>query len=168
MVVVDEGGQFAISLASGHMGGANELTRQVAACLGATPVVTTATDVNGRVAVDVFAVKNGLAITSMRRAKEISAAILAGKPVGLHTELPLEGEVPPELTLGRVPAENVEIGFHALVSRQSPSDSPGDIPGAGLPAGNGDAGACRRCGGRCGLPQPDLPGVPWRGLPAWI
>ena len=91
VVVVDEGGQFAISLASGHMGGANELTRQVAACLGATPVVTTATDVNGKFAVDVFAVKNGLAITSMRRAKEISAAILAGKPVGLHTELPLEG-----------------------------------------------------------------------------
>ena len=49
----------------------------------------------------------------MRRAKEISAAILAGKPVGLHTELPLEGEVPPELTLGRVQEENVEIGFHA-------------------------------------------------------
>ena len=113
VVVVDEGGQFAISLASGHMGGANELTRQVAACLGATPVVTTATDVNGKFAVDVFAVKNGLAITSMRRAKEISAAILAGKPVGLHTELPLEGEVPPELTLGRVQEENVEIGFHA-------------------------------------------------------
>ena len=113
VVVVDEGGQFAISLVSGHMGGANELTHQVAACLGATPVVTTATDVNGKFAVDVFAVKNGLAIPSMRRAKEISAAILAGKPVGLHTELPLEGEVPPELTLGRVQEENVEIGFHA-------------------------------------------------------
>ena len=69
VVVVDEGGQFAISLASGHMGGANELTRQVAACLGATPVVTTATDVNGKFAVDVFAVKNGLAITSMRRSE---------------------------------------------------------------------------------------------------
>ena len=62
VVVVDEAGQFAISLVSGHMGGANELARQVASCLDATPVVTTATDVNGKFAVDVFAVKNGLAI----------------------------------------------------------------------------------------------------------
>lgn len=112
VVVVDEGGQFAISLVSGHIGGANQLTCQVAACLGALPVVTTATDVRGKFAVDVFAVKNGLSITSMRRAKEISAAILAGKPVGLHTELPLEGTIPPELTLGQIQEENVEIGFY--------------------------------------------------------
>ena len=113
VVVVDEAGQFAISLVSGHMGGANQLARQVAACLGATPVVTTATDVNGKFAVDVFAVKNGLAIGSMGRAKEISAAVLAGKPVGLLTDLPLAGEVPPELTPGQVQEENVEIGFRA-------------------------------------------------------
>ena len=94
VVVVDEAGQFAISLVSGHMGGANQLARQVASCLDATPVVTTATDVNGKFAVDVFAVKNGLAIGSMRRAKEISAAILAGRPVGIHTAYRLEGEVP--------------------------------------------------------------------------
>ncbi len=66
----------------------------MASCLDATPVVTTATDVNGKFAVDVFAVKNGLAIGSMRRAKEISAAILAGRPVGIHTAYSLEGEVP--------------------------------------------------------------------------
>ncbi len=113
VVVVDEAGQFAISLVSGHMGGANQLARQVAACLGATPVVTTATDVNGKFAVDVFAVKNGLAIGSMGRAKEISAAVLAGKLVGLLTDLPLAGEVPPELTPGQVQKENVEIGFRA-------------------------------------------------------
>ena len=113
VVVVDEAGQFAISLVSGHMGGANELARQVASCLDATPVVTTATDVNGKFAVDVFAVKNGLAIGSMRRAKEISAAILAGRPVGIHTAYALEGEAPPELTPGQVQEENVEIGFRA-------------------------------------------------------
>ena len=110
VVVVDEAGQFAISLVSGHMGGANQLARQVASCLDATPVVTTATDVNGKFAVDVFAVKNGLA---MRRTKEISAAILAGRPVGIHTAYRLEGEVPPELTPGQVQEENVEIGFCA-------------------------------------------------------
>ncbi len=46
VVVVDEAGRFAIPLVGGHVGGANELARRVAPVIGATPVVTTATDVN--------------------------------------------------------------------------------------------------------------------------
>jgi cobalt-precorrin 5A hydrolase len=46
VVVVDDGGYHAISLLAGHLGGANELTRQVAAIIGADPVITTATDVH--------------------------------------------------------------------------------------------------------------------------
>lgn len=53
---MDEQGKFVISLLSGHIGGANELTEEVAAVTG--PVITTATDVNHKFAVDVFAVKN--------------------------------------------------------------------------------------------------------------
>ena len=56
VVVVDEAGQFAISLLSGHLGGANELARRVAKVLGGTPVITTATDVHGLPALDVLAV----------------------------------------------------------------------------------------------------------------
>jgi cobalt-precorrin 5A hydrolase len=44
VVVCDETGRFAVSLLSGHAGGANELTRQVAKIIGATPVITTASD----------------------------------------------------------------------------------------------------------------------------
>ena len=44
VVVCDETGQFAISLLSGHAGGANRLTAQIAAMIGATPVITTASD----------------------------------------------------------------------------------------------------------------------------
>ena len=165
VVVVDEAGQFAISLVSGHMGGANELARQVASCLDATPVVTTATDVNGKFAVDVFAVKNGLAIGSMRRAKEISAAILAGRPVGIHTAYSLEGGGSPELTPGQVQEENVEIGFRArypgsllLIPRQV-------YLGLGCRRGDDGSGNCP-WGGGCAERPRDSPGAPWWGRPA--
>jgi len=46
VVVCDEAGKWAISLLSGHIGGANELTKQAADVIGATPVITTASDVN--------------------------------------------------------------------------------------------------------------------------
>ena len=54
VLVVDECGQFVISLLSGHLGGANELSLKAAQILGAQPVVTTATDLHKRFAVDVF------------------------------------------------------------------------------------------------------------------
>ena len=69
IVVMDEKGVFAISLMSGHLGGANELTGVLANLTGAVPVITTATDVNGRFAVDVFAKKNHCAISDMKISK---------------------------------------------------------------------------------------------------
>ena len=76
VLCVDERGQFVISLLSGHIGGANRLTREVAAALGAVPVITTATDVNGRFSVDAWAEEHGCAISSMALAKRVSAEIL--------------------------------------------------------------------------------------------
>jgi cobalt-precorrin 5A hydrolase/precorrin-3B C17-methyltransferase len=54
VVCVDEAGRFAIALCGGHHGGGNELARQVGGLLGATPVVTTATDAAGVVALDML------------------------------------------------------------------------------------------------------------------
>ena len=54
---MDEQGKFVISLLSGHLGGANELTKELALICGAMPVITTATDVGGRFSVDSFARK---------------------------------------------------------------------------------------------------------------
>ena len=62
-----------ISLLSGHLGGANELANVIAEKIGAIPVITTATDVNQKFAVDVFAKNNELWISDMRLAKEVSA-----------------------------------------------------------------------------------------------
>ena len=94
VLVVDELGKFVISLLSGHLGGANELACLAADILQAIPVVTTATDLEGKFAVDVFAKKNNCHIFRMKEAKEVSAALLAGEKVGFYSEFPWEGELP--------------------------------------------------------------------------
>ena len=100
VVAVDELGHFAVSLLSGHLGGANALARQVAGILGSIPVITTATDLCGAFAVDLFAGKNRLSLSSMKLAKEISAAVLEGEKIGFFSEFPVDGPVPKSLTPG--------------------------------------------------------------------
>ena len=99
VVVLDEKGRYAISLLSGHMGGANDLARLMAERLGAEPVITTATDVNRRFSVDSWAKKQGLVIGSMAAAKDFSAAILRGD-LPLCSDLPIEGGLPSGVYLG--------------------------------------------------------------------
>lgn len=99
VLVVDECGKFVISLLSGHLGGANELALTCARILDALPVVTTATDLHRCFAVDVFAKKNGCGIFHMKAAKEVSAALLAGKTVGFYSPYPWDGELPEGLVL---------------------------------------------------------------------
>ena len=99
VLVIDECGKFVIALLSGHLGGANELALRCAGYLKAVPVVTTATDLHSRFAVDVFAKKNGCAIFHMKAAKEASAALLAGESVGFYSEFPWDGELPEGLVL---------------------------------------------------------------------
>ncbi len=101
VVIVDETGRFAIPILSGHIGGANELALRIAEAISAEPVVTTATDLHSLFAVDVFAKKNHLRIGSMLLAKEVSAALLRGEPVGFRSEMPVSGTRPKELTDGQ-------------------------------------------------------------------
>lgn len=99
VLVMDECGRFVISLLSGHLGGANELTGYLAEKTGAMPVITTATDLHGRFAVDIFAKERKCAILHMAAAKEVSAAILAGEAVGFYSEFPIRGVLPEGLIL---------------------------------------------------------------------
>ena len=98
VIVVDEKGQFVIPLLSGHIGGANELAHEIAEITGGQAVITTATDINGLFAVDVFAEKNNLKITDISLAKEISAALLRGETVGFYSDVPYKGHLPKGLT----------------------------------------------------------------------
>ena len=86
VVSVDEEGRFAVPLLSGHVGGANELALRVAELTGGQAAVSTATDVNGLFAVDVWAKGNGLVITDRALAREVSAALLEGKAVGFASD----------------------------------------------------------------------------------
>ncbi len=81
VLVLDEKGNYCIPVLSGHIGGGNELALIIGKWLPAVPVITTATDIQGKWAVDVFAVKNNLVIRDMEKAKQISAGLLSGKNV---------------------------------------------------------------------------------------
>lgn len=95
---IDEKGRFVIPLLSGHIGGANMIANILSLSIGAISVVTTASDINGKIAIDVFAVNNNLTITSFHNAKMVEARILAGDPVGLVSDVLMKGEVPSELS----------------------------------------------------------------------
>ena len=86
VLVMDEKGEFVIPILSGHVGGANELARHLAGQLGATAVITTATDINEKFAVDLFAGQNRLHIVEREGIAKVSAKVLAGKTVTLSVE----------------------------------------------------------------------------------
>lgn len=86
VLVMDEKGEYIIPILSGHVGGGNEIARLIAGKTGAVPVITTATDINGKFAVDLFAKKNGLHIVNKAGIAKVSSKILAGKPVIISIE----------------------------------------------------------------------------------
>ncbi len=89
VVVVDEAGRHAVSLVSGHLGGANALAEEVAAIVGADPVITTATDVNGLTAFDTLARQIDARVEPKAAIRKTSMALLNGEPVALVCDFTL-------------------------------------------------------------------------------
>ncbi|WP_432821559.1 cobalt-precorrin 5A hydrolase [Trichloromonas sp.] len=83
VVVMDEAGEFAISLFSGHLGGANELACRLARISGGRPVITTATDVNGLSAWDDVARRAGLVVEPVKNIKHLNSMLLYGEKIAL-------------------------------------------------------------------------------------
>ena len=107
IICLDELGKYCIPLLSGHIGGANRLALRIADILGSEPVITTATDINGKWAVDVFATDNKMRIIRLHEAKEASSRILHGGFIGFACDMPYEGTLPEGLT----PADSGEFGI---------------------------------------------------------
>lgn len=115
VIVVDELGQHMISLLSGHLGGANEWTNELASCIFADPVITTASDLNGKIAVDVLAKQNHCVIYNLNTAKKVESAILEGQKIGFFCESTIEGNIPDYL----VPLSLKDGRPHAIESIKS-------------------------------------------------
>lgn len=86
IVVVDLSSKYAVSLVSGHLGGANEMTLKVSKILNAEPVITTATDTMGIIGPDILAKKYDLIIDGLKSAKYIAALLVDNKTVGIKDE----------------------------------------------------------------------------------
>lgn len=86
VLVMDEKGKYVIPILSGHMGGANDLANHIAEKTGAEAVITTATDINKKFAVDLFAKRNSLYITNKDGIAKVSSKVLAGKEIMMSIE----------------------------------------------------------------------------------
>ncbi|HEY6838791.1 MAG TPA: cobalt-precorrin 5A hydrolase [Geobacteraceae bacterium] len=83
VVVMDEAGKFAISLLSGHLGGANELAGRCAFVTGAREVITTATDANDLPSFDMLAKEQGWEIEELSRVKTLNSLLLDGEEIAV-------------------------------------------------------------------------------------
>ena len=86
VLVMDEKGEYVIPILSGHLGGANEIAMEIARAIGAEPVITTATDINHRFAVDLFAKRNGLFVVNREGIAKVSSKVLTGKDITISIE----------------------------------------------------------------------------------
>lgn len=114
VVVLDEQARFVVSLLSGHIGGANELTSLVSEITGAVPVITTATDVNRKTTIDVWAKKRGLLLSDRTLAKEVAAALLEEEVIGFYSDYSLNEPVPEGFIKGELGRLQVWLTAHVV------------------------------------------------------
>lgn len=86
VLVMDEMGRYVIPILAGHVGGANELAHTLAAAMQAQVVITTATDIQDKFAVDLFAKKHHLQILNKDGIAKVSAKVLAGEEITISVE----------------------------------------------------------------------------------
>ncbi|MCV0431792.1 cobalamin biosynthesis protein [Nitrosopumilus sp.] len=86
VIVIDDKTNFVISVLSGHIGGANKLTEEIASKLKALPVITTAADVNKTIAVDLVGREFDWKIEDDSTVTKISAHMVNDEPIGVLQE----------------------------------------------------------------------------------
>jgi cobalt-precorrin 5A hydrolase/precorrin-3B C17-methyltransferase len=102
VVCVDDAGRFAVALTGAHAGGGNALAERVAESLGATPVITTASDSAGVPGLEALAEEMGFVIEAESDLSAVGSALVAGEPVALLSDRrwPLP-PLPPNVVRGR-------------------------------------------------------------------
>ncbi len=86
VIVLDEKGEYIIPILSGHLGGANEIAINLSEKISAIPIITTATDINGKFAVDNWAKKYNLKISNINCIKNISSRVLKNEGINFHND----------------------------------------------------------------------------------
>ncbi|GAB6936047.1 cobalamin biosynthesis protein [Calditerricola yamamurae] len=121
VVVIDDRAEHVVSVLSGHLGGANVLTRDIARRLGARPVITTASDVQGTIAVDLFGRRFGWRLVNWDKVTPVSAAVVNGERIAVVQE---SGEpdwwehphpLPPNIAVYRSVREALAAGADAYL-----------------------------------------------------
>lgn len=105
VICVDDAAQFSICVLSGHVGRGNSFTARVASLLGATAVITTASDVRGTLTVDILGRELGWVLDDVDRNVTLGcAAVVNAQPVAFVQECgepsfwPLESALPEGVT----------------------------------------------------------------------
>lgn len=137
VIVVDEKGENVIPILAGHLGGANEWARKIAELTKGKAVLTTATDVNGVFAVDLFAKVNGLLIGALKKAGRFTASLLEKReasviiPRKYADVIRFEDGIPAELKAYDLPDEQL-AGLQgenvALITPDAESSANPDAP----------------------------------------
>lgn len=121
VVVCDEKGEFAVSLLSGHLGGGNTLARQVAHLLGGQAVITTASDVLGHTALDLWCQEQGLTVAGKHQLTRVMAKLVNTGSVTLYNDAYdayLLPELPPDIILTDAPeTADVVISYRRTPDR---------------------------------------------------
>ncbi len=115
VVVLDQEGRFAVSLLSGHLGGANDLARTVAQILGGQAVITTATDTAGLPSLEKEAADLGYGVENIRALAGISGSLLYGEPVQIYDPGGWMGPVTDRWPSLFLPVEGPGPGMERLV-----------------------------------------------------
>ena len=118
VIVTDDMGQNIISLLSGHLGKANEWTKILAAAIHANPVITTSSDIHGKIAIDLFALQNNLYIDNMENARRIQAAIIENKPVAIYSDAEVKGIIPENFFINNIKSSYncIDTDYNIIIS----------------------------------------------------
>lgn len=109
VVVIDEKGKNVISLLSGHLGGANDLTLKIAKLLNANPVITTASDVNQLPAFDEIARQNNFYVKNLKNLKNVAVKILEKEEVKIYSDIDVKITLPDNLKFETKLSENIDL-----------------------------------------------------------